>query len=321
MCTPKIKEEVNSPIVHNNPFDLLLSDFSEHLQCVTKEKKSQKSYISYIRTLNKVNGGLTIEWLKKAVKKKDPIENLSKQFDEFFQTNPDVQPQSQWKTGLRRLGEFVCGFTNSDTNLRSIRDFEHLACRLVAQSAIFCTKKVFDDIVAGKSGSNQNIAEKGNEFGSWYNCKYKRAYHHQKKGDYVDGVKLDDNTYANKAIKYAILEGLKKYGNIHGNDIHIFSECESRFEACHIWPNTCYDARYHTSVANLVLLPREIASLTDHCDAVKELLQYEAWKRFQFKPEDKDIPQYPQYYKGKDIIWRCSPEEKIKDNESDISKE
>ncbi|HWQ55093.1 MAG TPA: hypothetical protein VN442_15505 [Bryobacteraceae bacterium] len=32
---------------------------------------------------------------------------------------------------------------------------------------------------------------------------------------------------------------------------------------CHIWPNSCYDERYHTCVANLVLLPSALASLTD----------------------------------------------------------
>ena len=68
------------------------------------------------------------------------------------------------------------------------------------------------------------------------------------------------------------------------------------FEACHIWEKTCYDERYHTSVANLVLIPREIAGLTDHCDAVKELLKYESFNRFGFIPDNENTPNEPKNY-------------------------
>ena len=74
------------------------------------------------------------------------------------------------------------------------------------------------------------------------------------------------------------------------------------FETCHIWPETCYDARYHTSVGNVVLLPREVAGLTDHCQAVEDLLKYEAWKRFRFKPDEEAVPSKPKNYNK--IIWR-----------------
>jgi len=49
---------------------------------------------------------------------------------------------------------------------------------------------------------------------------------------------LDDNSYANLTIKRAL--------GIHRTKL-------IGFECCHIWPNTCYDARYHTVIANLVL--------------------------------------------------------------------
>lgn len=66
------------------------------------------------------------------------------------------------------------------------------------------------------------------------------------------------------------------------------SKTENRgYVVSYILPETCYDARYHTSVANVVLLPREIAGLTDHCQTVEDLLKYEAWKRFGFKPAEK----------------------------------
>lgn len=288
----------------------LLADYARYLVYVTDKDKSRKSYVSYVRTLNKANNGCTMEWLKAAVAKEDPIKYLSKVFDEYFKDVTNVQPQSQWKTSLCRLGEFICGFTNSNIDILSIRNFERTACELVAQSAIFCTTEVFNRVVNGRSGSLLNKKQGGNKYGSWYNCKYRRMDSGQRKGDYIDGIRLDDNTYANKAIKYAVLEGLKKYGNIHGNDIHIFSEHKSRFEACHIWSNTCNDERYHTSVANLVLLPREIASLTDHCDIVKNLLKYEAWTRFGFKPEEEEIPECPPNYE--DIKWRSTPDKDLR---------
>lgn len=116
-------------------------------------------------------------------------------------------------------------------------------------------------------------------------------------------VKLDDNTYANKAIKSVVLAGLKHYG------LDVSGIKFDRYEACHIWPGSCYNEKYHTSVANLVLLPREIAGLTDHCKAVEDLLKYEAFKRFKFKPDSEDIKpgEYipdtkPRYYK--EVIWR-----------------
>ena len=76
----------------------------------------------------------------------------------------------------------------------------------------------------------------------------------------------------------------------------------SGYVASYILSETCYDARYHTSVANVVLLPREIAGLTDHCQAVEDLLKYEAWKRFRFKPDEEEVPQRPKNYSK--IVWR-----------------
>ena len=275
----------------------ILADFESYVsRCITDNAGSQKSYVSYVKSLNKVNDGLTCQWLKDAIEKDEPVEYLSDTFDEYFKNNPDKKPQFQWKTGLKRLGDFICGFTHSTTNLRSIKNFDSIACELVAQSAIFCPTKIFELVKNGELGSRENIGV-GNAYGSWYNCKYQRAKHFQKRGEKCGNITFDDNTYANNAIKLAVLKGLEKYG-IHGNSRQIFKG----FETCHIWPDTCYDARYHTSVANVVLLPREIAGLTDHCQAVEDLLKYEAWKRFRFKPNEEDVPQRPKNYSK--IVWR-----------------
>ena len=282
----------------NEEWNAILEDFEAYVGCcITKNTNSQKSYVSYVKSLDKANEGQTYQWLKEAVASDEPIKHLSNTFDEYFNNNPEKTLQIQWKSGLKHLGNFICGFTDSSTNLHSIKDFDSIACSLVAQSAIFCSTEVFEKVKRGELGGKENLGI-GNEFGAWFHYTFQRAKHFEKRGEYKDEVvRFDDNTQANSAIKAAILKGLDKYG-IHGNSRQIFKG----FEACHIWPDTCYDARYHTSVANIVLLPREIAGLTDHCNAVEELLKYEAWKRFGFKPAEEEIPQRPKNYSK--IVWR-----------------
>ena len=249
--------------------------------------------------MEKANEGQTCEWLKKAIATEEPINSLSNSFEEYFSAHPEKNAQTQWKTGLMRLGDFVCGITNSSINLKSIniKNFDLFACKLVAQSAVFCSREIFDKVKNGDEGSGDNQKQGGNEFGAWYHYTVKRIKESKKGGFDAEGVRLDDNTYANTAIKTAVLKGLKHYG-IYTASKRLFRG----YEACHIWPETCYDARYHTSVGNIVLLPREVSGLTDHCQAVKELLKYEAWERFRFKPVGEDIPAKPKYYN--DIVWR-----------------
>lgn len=283
----------------NSEWGTILADFEAYVcRCVTDNPGSQKSYVSYVKSLDRANDGQTCQWLKNAVMSDEPIKSLSDSFDEYFKSHPEKKAQSQWKTGLKRLGDFLCGFTDSSTNLHSIKDFDLLACELVAQSAIFCPKDVFELVKAGKEGSKENVRMGGNEFGAWYHYTFQRARHDEKRREYKDStIRFDDNTHANTAIKTAVLKGLKRYG-VHSGSKQLFRG----FEACHIWPDTCYDARYHTSVGNIVLLPREIAGFTDHCSAVEELLKYEAWKRFGFKPAEAEIPSKPKNYNR--IVWR-----------------
>ena len=283
-----------------NNLERILNDFEGYLaSSATISSKSQKSYLSYVRSLDKANEGQTSEWLKKAVASKTPIESLSQSFEQYFNAHPEKKAQTQWKTGLMRLGDFVCGITNSSVNLKSIniKNFDLFACQLVAQSAVFCSKEIFKKVKDGDEGSGENQKQGGNEFGAWYHYTVKRTKESKKGGFDAEGVRLDDNTYANRAIKTAVLKGVKHYG-IYTTSKRLFHG----YEACHIWPETCYDARYHTSVGNIVLLPREVAGLTDHCQAVEELLKYEAWERFRFKPIGEDIPTKPKYYN--DIVWR-----------------
>jgi hypothetical protein len=289
-------------------FNTLLNDFANYLDFLSPGSK--KSYLGYVKRVDSANGGETLQWLKDAATNADPLGDLSKKFDNSF--NPiqklSKKTKSNRKTGLLTLGKFVFGFNESSINLQSIKDFDHVACQLIAQTAIFCPVHVFEAVVNGKCGSKDNQSSNGNAFGSWFNCKYRRANNGDQRRQTNNGIILDDNTMANQAIKKAVLKGLEKYG-IHKTDIKIFKG----FEACHIWEKTCYDERYHTSVANLVLIPREIAGLTDHCDAVKELLKYESFNRFGFLPNvdnngviiQMQQPVEPNIYNS--LTWRTTP--------------
>jgi hypothetical protein len=114
----------------------------------------------------------------------------------------------------------------------------------------------------------------------------RRARAGEKQGDVVDGVRLDSNTYANVAIKRAL--GLARQRLVG-------------FEACHIWPLTCYDPRYHTAPANLVLIPRALAGLSDHDSEIQAALQYRAYELYEWWPDGLPQPQQPEFYPGS---WR-----------------
>jgi hypothetical protein len=107
----------------------------------------------------------------------------------------------------------------------------------------------------------------------------------EQRGQIVEGVRFDDNTYANVAIKRALGIGKSAEG----------------FEACHIWPLTCYDQRYHTAIANLVLLPRALAGLSDHDIEIQKALQYRAFELYGWWPIEMSQPVKPAFYPSE---WR-----------------
>jgi hypothetical protein len=98
-------------------------------------------------------------------------------------------------------------------------------------------------------------------------------------------VRFDDNSYANVAIKRATGLGKSAEG----------------FEACHIWPLTCYDERYHTAIANIVLLPRALAGLSDHAIEIQSALQYRAFELYGWFPHGVPQPIKPEFYPSN---WR-----------------
>lgn len=100
-------------------------------------------------------------------------------------------------------------------------------------------------------------------------------------GVVVDGVRLDRNNYAGTAVRQAI--GVER-------------EALEGYEACHIWPATCYDPRYHTVLANLVLVPGPLAGLTDHDPDVIAALKFRSWELYSWHPVEAAAPPRPADY-------------------------
>ena len=107
----------------------------------------------------------------------------------------------------------------------------------------------------------------------------------ERPGQLLGGVRLDSNNYANHAAKRAMGLGRGAVG----------------FEACHIWPMSCYDTRHHTCVANLVLVPRPLAGLTDHDPEIAAALQFRAYELYGWHPPESPVPRKPEFYPSN---WR-----------------
>ena len=103
----------------------------------------------------------------------------------------------------------------------------------------------------------------------------------ERKGQVIEGVRLDDNTYANFALKDALPLGSRNYIN---------------YSVCHIWPDSCYDERCHTCIANLVLIPSPLMSLTDFHAEIRDALKYHSWELYQWCPPGKLAPSKPARY-------------------------
>lgn len=100
-------------------------------------------------------------------------------------------------------------------------------------------------------------------------------------GQVIDGITLDYNTYANTCFKTALGVDRKQIIGFH---------------VCHIWPHTAYDPRYFTQIANLVAIPRELSSLTDHHSHIVHCLKFRSWELYRWKPDKDLLPVEPVNY-------------------------
>lgn len=109
----------------------------------------------------------------------------------------------------------------------------------------------------------------------------------ERRGSKIDGCKIDDNTAANLAIKLAVFGERVIKG----------------FHTCHVWQGSCYDARYHTSICNLVLVPAPLAGLTDYDKIVATSLKRRSYELYGWYPEGEATPVAPTGY-PEESSWR-----------------
>jgi hypothetical protein len=140
--------------------------------------------------------------------------------------------------------------------------------RLVAETSIWASPEFCEQ-----------LKQKNGEVVYYPNVR--RGRNNETKGDIINGIRIDDNTYANVAIKNAV--------GIDRKDI-------KDYETCHIWEDTCYDERYHTAIPNLVLIPNAIASLSDHSEDITNALKYRSYELYGWYPKEKSQPQKPCNY-------------------------
>lgn len=277
--------------------------------------KSSYDYCTYLgnleQELNKNNKNILDDYILPQIGKEDAIENICEDFDNDFSNVSKIGNYSKTKcrSALLSFAKFILGQYSGDIylSLKKSSDLEN--CIAVAKNAIFCTIAVANNVKSGIAGSNNNKVNKGNKYYSWFHCEYRRKKHGEKKGSTCNNIILDDNSKANEAIKNAVIEGMPVWLRK--------SKSKKDFDgymACHIWDKTCYDPRFHTSVFNIVLLPKSIGGLSDYCDAVKQLLQYEASKRFGVYPDGFNQPIKPKYYAVLDDFWRQPSEHGIAKN-------
>jgi len=157
---------------------------------------------------------------------------------------------------------------DADTELREAlrRHDVHLSV-IIAEVGLWASPEVHHRLV------------QENGTGAWFPAvRRHRPGKGEKRGDVVDGVTLDDNTWANKALKLALGFPPRSFKG---------------WQVCHVWPGTAYDVRYHTAIANLVLIPRAIASLTDYDPEIVLALKHRSWKLYGWLPEGEQPPPQP----------------------------
>lgn len=286
-------------------------------------KANYCSDVKQIETLCKrINNHSISIWIDEAIDNKQ-----SYPVDWILQKIVPLIQKSSWpkrikddrKSRFKKFAEVVFGIFYANTWMSLVTD-DDLLCSIVAQNALFPREDVVKEVCEGKLGTNFNIGASSvpgynNPFASWdYMSSYRDTS--RKKGtppvddpDFlVNSIKYpgiskkmkpDDNSNANQYIKRAIKTSIEReYGlKLGGTGYQKFYD----YEACHVWAKPG-ERQYYASIANLVLLPRALAQLTDHNDAVKNLLRCEVYKRFGFIPEGEKLPDDPN--KNNKYSWR-----------------
>nr|MCR5246556.1 hypothetical protein [Paludibacteraceae bacterium] len=257
-----------------------IPNFKSRIRCIQKDAKEKKEDI--------------IKWLEDAIKNKEesPYDYAMCKIEDLLDkcTNICDKTKKSRKSAFRKFALFVLGQYDADLYMGlNSRYTDKEFCKLVAKYALFCKVAIAEQVKKGDLGSDENIKNGGNNYYSWFYCMFQRkSGSTQKVGESVKDpqdkdvkfkdkeVKYDNNNMANQAIKKAVNAGL----TCRLGEYKLFEG----YMACHIWDDSCHNNLFHTSVFNLVLLPKAIGGLTDYNSNVKKLLQYEAAWRFGVYP-------------------------------------
>ncbi|MGE4339030.1 MAG: hypothetical protein AB7E55_24120 [Pigmentiphaga sp.] len=139
---------------------------------------------------------------------------------------------------------------------------------LVARVALWAHPKVHRRLLGrqGCAAMFPNVRQARLEFG-------------ERPGQQRDGVLLDDDCHALAAITTAL--GLPP-------------SMLAGFAVCHVWPEAARETFGHTAIANLVLLPRSVASWVDGEPEIGAALRYRAYHLYRWCPAK--APERPEGY-------------------------
>lgn len=248
---------------------------------------SAKNYVSYIREANEVLNNNLLTILLDFINEPDHINlfmnSIEKSISKFSNS-------SKVKSALKSFAYYIYGtFYGNDALSLAIDDFS--LAKIVAETSIFADPKVVEKVKKGELGTRHNILIKGNPYASWDGMSSTRF-------GKTDLPRSDQrsNTIPNYGMKLAIINSLELTNKL---SYRIFKD----YQTCHIWQSN-NDPRFFTSIQNLVLVPRPIATLTDHNEYVKSVLQYRAYRLFGFNPTPHKIERPKRY---SDLTWRNLP--------------
>lgn len=292
-------------------------------QCSDKAPGTTRSYISYVQRIYKgipsipndlaniINNPNNAQSLYSQL-----LQNVRNYLASALNTGAikSSKTANNLYSGFKHFCDTILGIFNARVFISSIVK-EELLCRIVASSVIFASFDVVVNVINGKNGTRTNKKAGGNPFASWDNMASARINNlpkGQKVSPYVyagityPSIIADDNTRANLAIKKAVILSLQSSLKLK---LKLKTKNLIGYEACHIW-DVPQDPRYYTSIMNLVLVPRAFGQLTDHCQAVQDMLRNRANDLFWSKPGlptplPLPLPPKPKFYDS--IVWRKLP--------------
>lgn len=286
-------------------------------QCSDKAPGTTRSYISYVQRIYKgipsipndlaniINNPNNAQSLYSQL-----LQNVKNYLASALKTGAikSSKTANNLYSGFKHFCDTILGIFNARVFISSIVK-EELLCRIVASSVIFASFDVVMNVINGDDGANVNKGAHDNKYASWDNMTSARI-NNRPKGQIVspyeyagityNSIIADDNTRANLAIKTAVIHSLPA-------SLRFNTKRFAEYEACHIW-DVPQDPRYYTSIMNLVLVPRAFGQLTDHCQAVQDILRNRANDLFWSKlglPTPLPLPPKPKFYDS--IVWRKLP--------------